>query len=265
MSFESRFGQAADAYQTFRPDYPPEIFRRILAWIPADEPRQKSRDAQTERYCAIDLGAGTGKASRELAKSCREVIAIEPDPLMVEKLREAAPGATIIQITAAEYEREPSSADLINFAQSLHWMDIPRVLEKGIGWLRNGGILAVYGFGLPEAVEPVREIVRLELREHWSPYRDERLRRKHFPQCMVYEQAGVRVVEDVELSHSCKMTPAEFAGFWRSTSYGGAYGRSLEDPEVYWQDLESRFRTAWKEDKIPVDFKPYLLIAGKEQ
>lgn len=254
MSFESRFGQAADAYQTFRPDYPAEIFQRILAWIPADRSN-----------CAIDFGAGTGKASRELAKSFREVIAIEPDPLMVEKLCEAAPGATIIQITAEEYEREQSSADLINFAQSLHWMDIPLVLEKGIGWLRTEGILAVYGFGLPEAVEPVREIVRLELREHWSRYRDERLRRKHFPQCMVHEQTGVRVVEDVELSHSCKMTPAEFAGFWRSTSYGGAYGRSLKEPEVYWQDLESRFRTAWKEDKIPVDFKPYLLIARKER
>jgi hypothetical protein len=144
-------------------------------------------------------------------------------------------------------------------------MDIPRVLEKCIGWLRTGGILAVYGFGLPEAVEPVREIVRLELREHWSSYRDERLRRKHFPQCLVHEQTDIRVVEDVELSHSRKMTPAEFAGFWRSTSYGGAYGRALDDPEVYWQDLESRFRGAWKEDKIPVDFKPYLLIARKEQ
>jgi hypothetical protein len=195
----------------------------------------------------------------------REVIAIEPDPLMVEKLREAAPQATIIQTTAEEYEREQSSADLINFAQSLHWMEIPRVLEKCSGWLRTSGILAVYGFGLPEAVEPVREIVRLELREHWGAYRDERLRRKHFPQCLVDEQTGLRVVEDVELSHSCKMTAAEFAGFWRSTSYGGAYGRALDDPEVYWQDLESRFRAAWKEDKIPVDFKPYLLIARKEQ
>jgi SAM-dependent methyltransferase len=254
MSFESRFGQAADVYQTFRPDYPGEIFRRILEWIPADR-----------RNCAIDLGAGTGKASRELARSFREVIAIEPDPLMVEKLREAALQAAIIQITAEEYERERSSADLINFAQSLHWMDIPRVLEKCIGWLRSGGILAVYGFSLPEAVGPLREIVRLELREHWSRYRDERLRRKHFPQYLVYEQPGIRVVEDVELSHSCKITPAEFAGFWRSTSYGGAYGRALDEPEAYWQDLESRFRAAWKEDKIAVDFKPYLLIARKEQ
>jgi SAM-dependent methyltransferase len=254
MSFESRFGQAANAYQTFRPDYPAEIFQRILAWIPGEG-----------RNCAIDLGAGTGKASRELTKSFREVIAIEPDPLMVEKLREAAPAATIIQTTAEEYEGEQGSADLINFAQSLHWMDIPRVLEKCIGWLRSGGILAVYGFSLPEAVGPVREIVRLELREHWSRYRDERLRRKHFPQYLVYEQPGIRVVEDVELSHSCKMTPAEFAGFWRSTSYGGAYGRALDEPEAYWQDLESRFRATWKGDKIPVNFKPYLLIARKEQ
>jgi SAM-dependent methyltransferase len=254
MPFESRFGQAANAYQTFRPDYPPEIFERILAWIP---------DAFRNR--AIDLGAGTGKATRELAKSFREVIAVEPDPLMAEKLREAAPEAKTCKTTAEEYEAEPSSADFINFAQSLHWMHIPNVLEKCTGWLRAGGILAVYGFGLPEAAKPVREIVRLELRERWNSFRDERLRRKNFPQCLVYEVTGVRVVEDVELSHSCEMTPEEFAGFWRSTSYGGAYGRSLGNPEAYWKELESRFRAAWNEDKIPVDFKPYLLIARKEQ
>jgi trans-aconitate methyltransferase len=254
MPFESRFGQAADAYQTFRPDYPAEIFHRILAWIPAEC-----------RNCAIDLGAGTGKATREMARSFREVIAVEPDSLMAEKLCEEAPRATICQITAEEYEREQSSADLINFAQSLHWMDVPRVLEKSIGWLRTSGIVAVYGFGLPEAVEPLREVVRLEIREHWNTLRDERLRRKHFPQCLVYEQSGIRVVEDVELSHSCKLTPVEFVGFWRSTSYGGAYARTLANPETYWKDLESRFRMAWKEDKIPVDFKPYLLIARKEQ
>jgi trans-aconitate methyltransferase len=254
MPFESRFGQAADAYQTFRPNYPAEIFQRMLAWIPAER-----------RNCAIDLGAGTGKATCELARWFREVIAVELDPLMAEKLRGAVPRATICQIPAEEYEREPSSADLINFAQSLHWMDIPRVLEKCIGWLCAGGILAVYGFGLPEAVEPVHEIVRVEFREHWNPFRDERLRRKHFPQRLVYETTGIRVVEDVELSHSFKMTPTEFAGFWRSTSYGGAYGRTLADPEAYWKDLESRFRAARNEDKIPVDFKPYLLIALKEQ
>src|ERR1700722_16117255 len=106
MSFESRFGQAADAYQTFRPDYPAEIFQRILAWIPADA------DA---RNCAIDLGAGTGKASRELVKSLRVVMAMILDPLMIEKQRGMAPGATITQITAEEDEREQSSADLINF------------------------------------------------------------------------------------------------------------------------------------------------------
>jgi trans-aconitate methyltransferase len=117
-------------------------------------------DSGGAAQCAIELGAGTGKATFELARWFREVIAVEPDPLMAEKLREAAPEAKICQIPAEEDEGEQSSADLINFAQSLHWMDIPRVLEKCVGWLRAGGILAAYGFGLPEAVEPVREIVR---------------------------------------------------------------------------------------------------------
>lgn len=67
MSFQSRFGQAANAYNTFRPDYPPELFARILAAV---DPARRNR--------AMDLGAGTGKATRDLVEHFREVIALSP-------------------------------------------------------------------------------------------------------------------------------------------------------------------------------------------
>src|SRR5215469_5740314 len=243
MSFEPRFGQAAKAYSEFRPEYPAEIFEHILALIPPER-----------RNCAMDLGAGTGKATAELAKHFARVIAVEPDPRMAEKLREAEPRAEVRIGTAEAFEQEPSSVDLVNIATALHWMEVPRVLMNVARWLRPGGVLAVYGGDFPRTPEAVQAIIRREFREHWDPFRDERLRRKEFPQSIVRAANGLKMVEDTSLAYTLPATAREFTGFCRSTSYGSAYGRSLGDEEAYWRDLESRFAAAAQADKIPVAF-----------
>lgn len=253
MSFQQRFGQAAKAYSTFRPDYPAAIFEHILAVIPAER-----------RNVAVDLGAGTGKASAELAKHFVRVIAVEPDPLMAEKLREEAPGIEVRIAPAEEYEQAASSVDLVNCATSLHWMDVPRVMENVARWLRSGSVLAVYGSEFPRAPEPVHAIIREEFKEHWNQFRDERLRRKEFPQSIVRTAPRMTLVEDKIIPSTPQMTPGEFAGFCRSTSYGSAYGRSVTDEEAYWRELESRFDAAAQADKIPVSFGFYFLLLRKE-
>lgn len=253
MSFEQRFGQAAEAYSAFRPEYPPLIFEHILAVIPAER-----------RNCAMDLGAGTGKATAELAKHFPRVIAVEPDPLMAEKLRETEPRAEVRLATAEECQQAPASIDLVNCATSLHWMDVQRVMESVTRWLRAGGILAVYGSEFPRAPEAVHRIIRAEFREHWDRFRDERLRRKEFPQSIVRAAPGMALVEDEIIHTTLPMTPHDFAGFCRSTSYGSAYGRSLADEEAYWRDLESRFAVAAQADKIPVAFGLYLMLLRRE-
>jgi 16S rRNA A1518/A1519 N6-dimethyltransferase RsmA/KsgA/DIM1 with predicted DNA glycosylase/AP lyase activity len=68
VNFPSRFGQAADTYSAFRLDYPSALFDRILMFLPPER-----------RKCAMDLGAGTGKATITLATHFWRVIAIEPD------------------------------------------------------------------------------------------------------------------------------------------------------------------------------------------
>jgi len=56
---------------------------------------------------------------------------------------------------------------------------------------------------------------------------------------------------------------ADFTGYCRSTSYGIAFARSLADPELYWRDLESRFRAAQPDDKVQVDFTRWLMLLKK--
>ena len=57
------FGAEASTYERGRPEYPDEA----IAWLIGDARR------------VVDVGAGTGKLTRVIARLGREVTAVEPD------------------------------------------------------------------------------------------------------------------------------------------------------------------------------------------
>ncbi|HEV2298556.1 MAG TPA: methyltransferase domain-containing protein [Candidatus Acidoferrales bacterium] len=252
MSFQLKFGQAADEFQRYRPEYPPSLFERILCEVPPDR-----------RHCAMDLGAGTGKVTGELIAHFEEVIAVEPDPLMAAKIREQFSGVVLRISTAEELTQPPSTADLIIIATAFHWMDGPRVLANAATWLRAAGILAIFDLPFPTMPDPVRVIVKKELKERWAAFRDPRLNKAGRWQDVVRSATGLDVLEEGKFANIVPMSSSDLAGFCRSTSYGSAFARSLPDPESYWRELESRFRAAWPDGMIPVDFSPTLILARK--
>lgn len=79
----------------------------------------------------------------------------------------------------------------------------------------------------------------------------------------VHRAASFQVLEDTRFSYIVNMRPSEYTGFWRSTSYGSAYARTLEDPGSYWRELESRFAAASGKKLLPVDFSPALVVSRK--
>jgi trans-aconitate methyltransferase len=254
MRFESRFGSAADAYKTFRPDYPRELFDRILAAVP---PSQRNR--------AIDLGAGTGRLTQVLAGHFTETIAVEPDPLMAGKLREAVPRAVIRPTKAEDLVQEAASVDLITIAAAFHWMDAAKAVANAESWLRPGGILAICGGRFPQTPKPVREVVRQEFNDRWNQFRDPRLSSANSSAHARGEVQGLLdVIEDDFISNQKLLSAGDFAGFCRSTSYASAYARTIPDADPYWRDLENRFREAWPEERFPVDFSVWLLLAKKD-
>ena len=71
MREQSRvFGEAADAYEAGRPDYPAEA----VAWL-----------LDGVRGTVLDLGAGSGKLSRAVAALGFDVIAVDPDERMLAR------------------------------------------------------------------------------------------------------------------------------------------------------------------------------------
>lgn len=105
--------------------------------------REVARLPQRERF--VDVGAGTGKLTAILGESFSQVIAIEPNPTLVDDLRIACPTATVLPttITAAEFT---GLADFILCSHVFYY--IPRDewelhLDRLMSWLNIGGVLIV--------------------------------------------------------------------------------------------------------------------------
>ena len=81
------FGAAAAAYERGRPPYPAEAIGWLL-------PPGAAR--------VLDLGAGTGKLTRELLGRGLDVVAVEPLAGMREELARMVPGAAVQAWTAED-------------------------------------------------------------------------------------------------------------------------------------------------------------------
>jgi SAM-dependent methyltransferase len=251
-AFQPKFGHAADEFQRYRPDYPAALYEHILAGVP-----------EQCRGRAMDLGAGTGMVTGHLVAHFREVISVEPDAGMASKIAGRFPQAVIRNVTAEDCAQSPESVDLVTIANALHWMDADRVFTNVHAWLRKGGLVAIFDRPLPKATPEIDAIVLAELRGPWKPHRDPRLKRDRGWENQVRAAPGFRIDEEMKFPNIVAMRPEDYVGFWRSTSYGSAYARTLAEPELYWRDLESRFAAAGAGAMISVDFSPTLILARK--
>jgi SAM-dependent methyltransferase len=252
MPFESRFGECANAFQRYRPDYPPALYLRIFSEI-----------VEADRNCAMDLGAGTGIVTGHLSSQFQEVIAVEPDAAMAAKITSRFPLVTIRQTTAEECAQPSETVDLITIGNALHWMNADRVFENVLKWLRKSRIAAIFDRPLPKASSAVDAITMAEFRGPWKPYRDARLKRDLNWKAQARAASGFCIVEETRFPNLVSMTSADYVGFWRSTSYGSAYARTLPEPEKYWIELENRFTAAAAETTICVDFSSTLIVLRK--
>lgn len=89
----------------------------------------------------LDVGAGTGIASRQLLSRGAELLALEPDPRMAEIAAES--GIAVEVATFEDWDDAGRTFDVILFAQSFHWVDPVVALPKIRRLLADGGRLAL--------------------------------------------------------------------------------------------------------------------------
>jgi len=122
------FGAVAGAYERGRPPYP----ATAVDWlIPAGAAQ------------VLDLGAGTGKLTRQLAGRGLDVTAVEPSEGMRAQLRRAVPGVRALAGTAERIPLPDRSADAVLVAQAWHWVDPAAAVPEMARVLRPGGLLGL--------------------------------------------------------------------------------------------------------------------------
>ena len=122
------FGAVADVYERGRPSYPEEAIDWLL-------PAQARRVA--------DIGAGTGKLTRQLRERGLDVIAVEPSAGMRQQLRRAVPGVPVLGGTGEEIPLADGAVDVVFVAQAWHWVDPVRAVPEVARVLSPGGRLAL--------------------------------------------------------------------------------------------------------------------------
>ena len=122
------FGQQAKAYDRYRPTYPDAVIDALLG------PRPEGLDI-------LDVGCGTGIASRQIAQRGARVLGVELDPRMAEIAR----GHGIdVEIGAFEsWDAAGRTFDRVTSAQAWHWLDLPVASAKAASVLRSGGRLCL--------------------------------------------------------------------------------------------------------------------------
>ena len=122
------FDLAAEEYEATRPSYPDEV----LDLLPV------ANDATV-----LDLGAGTGKLTRVLARRYAQVIAVEPLDGMRGILERVVPAAEALAGSAEQIPLDDASVDAVFVAQAFHWFDHDRAIPEIARVLRPGGAFVI--------------------------------------------------------------------------------------------------------------------------
>src|ERR1700749_3571873 len=118
------FGGAAASYERGRPPYPPEG----VDWLLPPGARR-----------VLDLGAGTGKLTRQLAGRGLDVVAVEPLAGMRAELSRVLPDTPALAGSAEHIPLPDGSVDAVLAAQAWHWVTPERATPEVGRVLRPGG------------------------------------------------------------------------------------------------------------------------------
>ena len=130
------FDTAAELYEQTRPGYPTQLFDDLAVLLGVAAPPVR----------VLEIGAGTGQATRGLLARGWGVVALEPGRELARVMRRVLAGCGDVVVVGSTFEQwrgDDASFDLVLAATSWHWLDPTIACAKAARLLRSGGTLAV--------------------------------------------------------------------------------------------------------------------------
>ncbi len=129
----THFEQIADEYDAARPPYPEALFGVLVA-----------EGVIGPGVRVLEIGAGSGLATRELVRAGCRVTALEPGQRLADLLERATPGVSVLRSRLEDADLGDAAFDSAVAATSLHWVDLSVGLPRLHAAINPGGSLAVF-------------------------------------------------------------------------------------------------------------------------
>lgn len=164
------FGLDPAAYDSARPGHAARVYELLV-----------ERCGLAEGTRVLEVGPGTGQATRRLLDLGARVLALEPDPALAAYLEDTLGTRVEVRVEAVEdAELQAAGCDLAVAASSFHWVDEEVGLARLFEALRPGGWVALWWtlFGEPgkpdafiEATSPLLEDLKASPTHAATPQR----------------------------------------------------------------------------------------------
>jgi SAM-dependent methyltransferase len=122
------FEDLVDHYDAARPTYPRALYDALPGLSGS----------------VLELGAGTGIATRELERRAGLLVSTDLGPKMLGRLHERSPRVPVVVSRAEALPFADASFDVVCGAQMWHWVDVARAAPEVVRVLRRGGALALW-------------------------------------------------------------------------------------------------------------------------
>ena len=153
------FGNVAETYHRVRPVYSQDVLDRAQAALGLDE-----------RARVLDLAAGTGRLTSELARRFAHVVAVEPNDAM----RALIADGEVLAGTAEAIPLGDASFDAVFVGEAFHWFDPERAITEIARVLRPRGGLALVSTHWWETEPPLPDAAQDLLREPYERFASQR-------------------------------------------------------------------------------------------
>ena len=126
------FNEVPEIYDGVRPSYPADLFDALFQMLPA-QPK------------IVEVGPGTGQATKDLLSRGASVLGIEIGPEMAAKLRSNF-SSDRLRIGVGDFEVlevVAGETDAVFSATAYHWISREAQTDRPAAILRTGGIVAI--------------------------------------------------------------------------------------------------------------------------